>query len=91
MRTRGISVPDSLWNSLKLYAKAENRSASSLVTILAFEAVNARRIKYGEEPFADLEAMRLHSIEVLKAGKPDYGRNYEAVMQEEAAKKYQAS
>ena len=87
VKPRGVSIPDSLWESLKLYAKAEQRTASALLTILAFEAVNARRIKYGESPFADLEELRLHSIEVVKAGTPDYGPKHEAVMREEAAKK----
>lgn len=91
VKTRGISVPESLWQGLKLYAKAESRSASSLVSILVFEAVNARRIKYGEAPFADLEEMRVYTAGVVAAGKPEYGRNSEAVIQEAKKKPSKAA
>jgi hypothetical protein len=63
VKTRGVSIPESLWECLKARAKEDQRTTSSFISILLFEAVNARREKVGLPAFADLEEMQAHAKE----------------------------
>lgn len=58
VKPRGVSMPDSLWECLKDHARAERRTTSAFLSILVFEAVNARRKAVGLEVHASLEELQ---------------------------------
>jgi hypothetical protein len=58
IRSRGVSISDSLWECLKDHARNDQRSTSAYISILLFEAINARRQKLGLPAFDSPEDLQ---------------------------------
>lgn len=58
VKPRGISLPGSIWECLKIHAQKDMRTTSAYATILIFEAINARRQKLGLPAFDTLEDLQ---------------------------------
>jgi hypothetical protein len=48
--SRGVSIPESLWERLKVAAKAERRSTSSYICLLLEEALSTDKQRQGQNP-----------------------------------------
>jgi hypothetical protein len=50
IKTRGVSIPESLWEKLKAGAKTERRSTSSYMCLLLEEALSTENQRHGQSP-----------------------------------------
>jgi hypothetical protein len=65
-KPRGVSIPESLWECLKIYAQADMRTTSSYITVLLFEAINTRRQKLGLPAFDSLAELQAATQEKMR-------------------------
>jgi hypothetical protein len=74
VKTRGVSIPESIWECLKDHARNDQRSTSAYITILLFEAINARRVKLGLPAFdspEDLQAATIAKQQARRGSAPE--------------------
>jgi hypothetical protein len=50
IKTRGVSIPESLWERLKVGANSERRSTSSYLCLLLEEALSNHNQRQGQSP-----------------------------------------